>query len=82
MASETVRIHPGTHVKLKELADQSGQSMTDVVEQAVEALRRQRFLEALNADFAALRGDVRAWKEELAERKAWDRTLADGLEDD
>lgn len=82
MASETVRIHPQTHAKLKQLAEESGQSMTELLEKAVEAYRRQRFLEALNEDFAALRARRKAWGDELEERKAWDRTLADGLEDD
>ena len=40
------------------------------------------FLEDLAADFAVLRSDQKAWAEELAEREAWDATLADGLEND
>ncbi len=43
---------------------------------------RQRFLEGVNADFAALRNDPAAWQEELAERAAWDCTLADDLKDE
>jgi hypothetical protein len=47
---------------------------------AVEAYRRQRFLEESNRAFAALRTDPETWKTEQAEREAWDMTLADGLE--
>ena len=41
--------------------------------------QRRDVLEAMNADFAAMRGDLAAWAEEQAERAAWDPTLADGL---
>lgn len=81
MPSETVRIHPHTHAKLRQLADEVGESMPEVLERAVDAYARQRFLELLNEDFAALRGDVTAWREETAEREAWEATLRDGLEE-
>ncbi len=54
--------------------------MTEVLDQAIELYRRQRFLSGLNADFAALQQDKTTWEEELAEREAWDSTLTDGLE--
>lgn len=82
MASQTVRIHPQTHAKLRELARQSGASMTDVLEKAVASYDRRMFLEQLNRDFAALRADPKSWREELAERAQWDATLGDGLQDD
>jgi len=82
MASETVRIHPSSHAKLRELAEQSGASMTDILAKAIEVYHRQVFLEGLNRDFAALRSDSNAWRDELSERESWDVTLADGLEDD
>jgi predicted transcriptional regulator len=80
--NQTVRIHADTHAKLRELAQQSGESMTDVLGRAVTSYHRRVFLELLNRDFAALRADAKAWKEEVAERAQWDATLADGLEDD
>ena len=55
--------------------------MTEVLDQAIELYRKQRFLTGLNADFAALRQDKAGWAEELAEQEAWEGTLADGLED-
>ncbi|QDU58548.1 ribbon-helix-helix protein, CopG family [Aeoliella mucimassa] len=80
MASETVRIKPETHAKLRAIADDTGQTMPEILEQAVELLRRKRLLEATDRDYAALQGDKKAWKSEQAERAAWDRTLQDGLE--
>jgi hypothetical protein len=55
--------------------------MTEVLHNAIEIRRRQRFLCGLNRDFAALRKNEAAWGEELAERRVWDATLGDGLED-
>ena len=81
MSSATVKIDAETYAKLRETATETGEAMIEVLAKAVEAYRRQTFLEALNGDFAALRADSRAWKEELMERAAWDNTLADGLED-
>jgi hypothetical protein len=81
MASDTVRIKPATHAKLRELAEKAGQSMPQTLEQAVDVYYRQRLLEDSNRAYAALRGDSRAWAEELAQRKLLDGTLGDGLED-
>ena len=48
--------------------------------QTIEALRRQRLLDEAATAYGKLRRDNKAWSEELAERKAWDKTLKDGLE--
>jgi hypothetical protein len=48
-------------------------------EDAVEALRRRRFLERSNAAYALVRADGRKWTDFEAERTAWDVTLSDGL---
>ena len=82
MPSETVRIQPGTHATLKELAQRSGLSMPQLLDAAVEAYRRQCFLEEVNRAYGALRGDAEGWAEEQAERSAWDATLADAVGDE
>ena len=79
MASTTVRITEETRAALRELADQAGEPMQEVLSRAVEAYRRQRILDATNAAYAALRADERQWREELKERGTWDAALADGL---
>ena len=66
--SLTVRISRSTHAALRALADESNESMTEVLDKAIEIYRRQRFLAGLNADFAALRKNKAAWEEESAER--------------
>ena len=82
MASATVKIDAATYAKLRETAAETGEPMIEVLAKAMETYRRQTFLKALNGDFAALRADPQAWKEESAERAAWDDAVTDGLEDD
>ena len=53
--------------------------MQAVLEEAVEGLRRLRFLEGVNDEYAALRRDHVAWKSVEDERRAWDASLLDGL---
>ena len=82
MSAPTIRISEASHQPLKELAEQTGQTMMDVLDKAVDAYRRKLFFEQLNAGYAELRADPKAWAEHLAERKLWDATLMDGLDPD
>jgi hypothetical protein len=82
MSSVMIPVSEATHRKLQELATSSGATVQAVLDKAVEAYERKCFLEGLNADFARLRADPQAWQEELEERALWDKTLADGLEDE
>lgn len=56
-----------------------GKPMLALLDEAVENLRRQRFLEQVNAAYATLRADADAWEAVERERRAWDATLGDGL---
>ena len=53
--------------------------MQSILDSAIERYRRERFLRGANADFARLKRDPKAWKQELRDRELWDRTLADGI---
>ena len=77
----TVRIRPETHEKLQKLANEIGQPMLVVLDEAVESLRRQRLLQETNRAFEALRSDPKAWQAELMERRQWEATLGDDLKD-
>ena len=81
MTTTTVRISEHTRDMLRELAQAAGVSMQEVLEQAVEAYRREKFMAELNAGYAALRNDPVAWQEYQDELAEWDVTLADGLEE-
>ena len=80
MSAPTVSISEAAQWLLKELAEQTGQPMTEVLERALDAYRRKLFFEQLNAGYAELRADPEAWAEHLAERQRWDATLLDGLD--
>jgi hypothetical protein len=79
MAYGTTRISASAHGVLREMSRVEGKPMLALLDEAVEALRRQRFLEQVNAAYATLRADPRTWKAIEAERRAWDVTLPDGL---
>ena len=74
-----VRISPRAHELLRQLAEEERRSMQSVLDQALERYRRDRFLRAANADFALLKGDAKAWKQEVGERELWEQTVGDGI---
>lgn len=76
----TTRISESAKAKLRRLASESNETQQKIIDAALEAYRRQRFLAQLNAAFDALRRSPEAWQDELEERAAWDATLSDGLE--
>jgi predicted DNA-binding protein len=76
-----IRITPRSKAVLRALAKQEGKPMQAVLDEAIEHYQRDKFLDEVNAAYATLRNDPKAWKEEQAERALWDKTLADGLND-
>jgi len=82
MSATNVNISEASQQLLKELAEQTGQTMMGVLESALEEYRRKHFFDKVNSGYAALRADPASWAEELAERKLWDATLMDGLDSD
>lgn len=66
---------------LKEIAALTGESRQEILLKALDAYKRQRFLERANAAFAALKADRQEWEIEQEERKNWDVTLSDGLDE-
>jgi predicted transcriptional regulator len=81
MAAATVRISSAAHKALSELAKDEKVPMQTVLDRAIENYRRNRFLDAVNAQFAALRADEGKWKSELEERDEWSGTLNDGAKE-
>jgi predicted DNA-binding protein len=79
MASTTVRVTEHTHKVLHELSQATGEPMQQVLEEAVERYRRERFFADLHAAYERLAGDQVAWQDELVERAELDGTLVDGL---
>ncbi len=56
--------------------------MPEMLDDAVEVLRRIRLLEDTSRAFAILRSDPKGWRAELAERELWEATLGDDLKDE
>src|SRR5438067_487242 len=82
MATPTISISEASHRVLRELAEQTDQTMGEVLERALDDYRRKVFFQGLAADFAALKADPEAWADELEERRLWEATLTDGLDPD
>jgi hypothetical protein len=80
--AETARIDPAAHAALAEIARAKHVSLTEALSRAVEAYRRDLFLDGVANDFMSLRENGGAWADELAERAAWDTTSLDGLDDE
>ncbi len=80
MGVRTVRISQEAHSRLGRLKDETGRSMTDLLDDSVARLEDALVIERMNEGYAALRADESAWAEERAEREGWDATLADHLD--
>jgi hypothetical protein len=79
MGQTTVRITESTRVLLRRLAAAEGRPMRLVIASALEAYRREQFLNAVNEGYAALREDPTGGAGLEEERAVWDRALLDGL---
>jgi hypothetical protein len=80
MSETGISISETAHRQLRELAEWSGVSLAEALEGAVKEQYDRQFWAAVNAGYAALRADPKAWAEVEAERRAWDATLMDGLD--
>lgn len=80
MSSSTIRIRPGSHRMLKEIAMLTGKSLQDALEEVLEDRRRRIYLEEVDADYAALKRNSKAYAEFKKEAEVWDKTNLDGLD--
>ncbi len=79
--STTIRVTSHARDTVREISRITGKRQQEVVDEAVEAYRRQILLDKANAAYAALRSDGSGWEAETREREAWDAALADGAEE-
>jgi len=68
MATTTIRVNGPTHDRFAKLARATGRPMSQLVEEAIEALERRMFFELFSDRYEALRADTDAWHEIEAER--------------
>ena len=79
MQSTTVRVNLTTHKVLTSLARETHFSIQTVLNNAVEAYRREIFLDRTNHAYAELKKDPKAWAECQEELEVWNSTTKDGL---
>jgi len=82
MATTSLRLDSGLRDALKGVATRTGQSMAQVIYHGLELYETELFFAEADAAYARLQADPEAWAEELEERRLWDNTLMDDLEDD
>jgi predicted transcriptional regulator len=66
--STTIRVSEQTRDRFAKLAKATGRSMTDLVDEAADALERRVFFDELSTRYDALRADPVIWDEIEAER--------------
>ncbi len=81
MVTTTVRISQETRSTLRQLAEESGQSIQTVIDQAINVYRREQFFASLDAAYDRLWNDPVARAEELAERTLLEGSVADDLDE-
>jgi predicted transcriptional regulator len=75
--STTIRVSNETRDRFAKLADATGRPMTQLLDEAADALERRVFFNQFSARYEELRADSRAWAEVEAERAAESSTVAD-----
>lgn len=75
--STTIRVSERTRDRFARLAAATGRPMTELVDDAANALERKVFFEQLASGYDALRADPRAWSEVEDERAHESHALRD-----
>jgi predicted transcriptional regulator len=75
--STTLRVSEPTRDRFAELARATGRPMSQLLDDAADALERRLFFDQLTAGYAALREKPGAWNEVEAERAAESTALRD-----
>jgi predicted transcriptional regulator len=75
--STTIRVSEPTRDRFAKLARATGLPMSQLVDEAADALERRVFFDQLSAGYDALRADTDAWNAIQAERAAESGALRD-----
>ncbi|MHB8243348.1 MAG: hypothetical protein ACYDHN_15335 [Solirubrobacteraceae bacterium] len=75
--STTIRVSEPTRDRFAKLAQATGRPMSELVDEAADALERRVFFDQLSAGYEALRADPDAWSEIEAERALESGALRD-----
>jgi predicted transcriptional regulator len=75
--STTIRVSEPTRDRFAELARETGRPMSQLLDEAADALERRVFFDKLSTRYEVLRGEESAWREIEAERHAESGSLND-----
>ena len=75
--STTMRVSERTRDRFARLADATGRSMSQLVDEAADALERRVFFDQLSARYEALHADPAAWDEITVERDVESASVRD-----
>jgi predicted transcriptional regulator len=75
--STTIRVSEPTRDRFARLAQATGRPMSQLLDEAADALERRVFFDELSAGYELLRADPDAWNEIEAERTAESGPLRD-----
>jgi hypothetical protein len=75
----TVRVEDNVHAMLLELAKEEHRPIGQVIEDAIERYRREKFWKGVNEDLERLRADPIAWKDYQDEIALLEGGSMDGL---
>lgn len=78
----TVRVEKELHATLRELSEAEHRPIGQVIEDAVERYRKDKFWKEMREGFARLRADPVAWKQYQDEAAIWDAMSNDDLADE
>jgi len=76
------KISKQTHQILKQVSKKTGKLIKFILGRAVELYRQRQFFKELNRQVLAAKTNPKVWAEELRERKLWEGTLSDGLDNE
>jgi predicted transcriptional regulator len=79
MGTTTIRVSEPTRDRFARLAYATGRPMSQLVEEAADALERRVFFDQLSDRYESLRSDANAWSEIKAERTIEEGALSDHL---
>ena len=77
--STTIRVSEQTRDRFAKLADETGRPMTQLLDEAADALERRVFFDQFSARYQQLRSDRVAWGEIDAERAIEGGAVGDDL---
>ncbi len=75
--STTIRVSEPTRDRFAKLAQETGRPMSQLVDEAADALERRVFFDKLSTRYEVLRGDTSAWQEIEGERSVESAALND-----